>query len=595
MFLPFHVRSRRAGPGFAGTLACALFLPVLCIFASVPASAQSTQYLYQPTIHVPEPAAPGKGMVACQNKKACAVGAQILEEGGNAVDAAVATAFALAVTLPRAGNIGGGGFMLVYLKEQQRVVAIDYREMAPDAIKLAQYLDEDGSTNSRGNRGYLASGVPGTVAGLWLAHEKFGHLPWSKVVDPAVKLAADGITLSWGQALSLNWVKSKGRLVRSSAAPGVFERSDGQPWQAGDRLVQKDLAWSLAQIRDHGAKAFYEGKIAQRLAKGMAEHGGLITLEDLANYKAVASKPVSGTYRGHRVVTMPPPSGGGSSVIEMLNILEHFDMKQFGANSAKALHYEAEAIKLAWVDRIRYAGDPAFSDIPTAGLTSKAYAATRAKLISADRSLPAPELKPGNPWQYETGETTHISVVDADGNAVSNTFTLGSDFGSGVMIEGTGFMLGNLIGNFAISTQARARKNHTEAVINNMLGPGRRPVSSMSPTMVFKNGKLWMVTGSPGGNSIPGTVMQMIVDTVDFGMNIGRATNTPRINQEIRSGKLKMEPEVSPDTIRLLEKWGHVTKIGSEIGATQTLMVDQDGNVMGAADPRRPGSAAVSQ
>jgi gamma-glutamyltranspeptidase/glutathione hydrolase len=577
-----------------GALTCALLLPVLFALASAPASAQSTQYLYQPTIHVPVPAAPGQGMVACQNQVACAVGAQILKDGGNAVDAAVATAFALAVTLPRAGNIGGGGFMLVYLKEQQRVVTIDYREMAPDAIKLAQYLDKDGSVNDHGNRGYLASGVPGTVAGLWMAHEKFGRLPWSKVVQPAAALASKGITLSWGQALSLNWVKTQGRLVRSSAAPAVFERKDGRPWRAGDRLVQPDLAWSLGQIRDHGAKAFYEGEIAQRLAKGMSEHGGLITEKDLARYRAVPADPVTGTYRGYQVVTMPPPSGGGSSVIEMLNILEHFDLKAFGANSARTLHYEAEATKLAWKDRMRYAGDPAFSKVPTDGLVSKDYAAVRAKLISPQRSLPAPQLEAGNPWQFETGETTQISVIDADGNAVSNTFTLGSDFGSGVMIEGTGFMLGNLIGNFSIRAQAEAHRNNTKVIINNILGPGRRPVSSMSPTMLFKDGKLHMVTGSPGGNSIPGTVMQMIVNTVDFGMNIAQATHTPRINQQIRNGKLDMEPEVSPDTIRLLEKWGHVTNIGSEIGCTQTLMVDPDGNVMGAADPRRPGSAAVS-
>lgn len=595
MFLPFHVRSRRARPGFAGALAHVLLLAVFCALAPAPATAQSTQYLYQPTIHVPVPAAPGHGMVACQNEVACSVGAQVLKEGGNAVDAAVATAFALAVTLPRAGNIGGGGFMLVYLKEQQRVVTIDYREMAPDAIKLAQYLDEDGSVNKNGNRGYLASGIPGTVAGLWMAHDKFGRLPWSKVVQPAAELASNGITLSWGQALSLNWVKTQGRLVRSSAAPSVFERTDGRPWRAGDRLVQPDLAWSLGQIRDHGAKAFYEGEIAQRLAKGMSEHGGLITEKDLANYRAVPSDPVAGTYRGYRVVTMPPPSGGGSSVIEMLNILEHFDLKEYGANSAKALHYEAEALKLAWKDRMRYAGDPAFSKIPTHGLVSKEYAASRAKLVSADRSLPAPELKPGNPWQFETNETTHISVIDADGNAVSNTFTLGSDFGSGVMIKGTGFMLGNLIGNFSIRAQAEAQKNNTKLIINNILGPGRRPVSSMSPTMLFKDGKLLMVTGSPGGNSIPGTVMQMIVNTVDFGMNIAQATHTPRINQEIRSGVLSMEPEVSPDTIRLLKEWGHKTETGSEIGCTQTLMVDGDGNVLGAADPRRPGSAAVSR
>lgn len=559
------------------------------------ACAQSSQYLYQDTIHIPVEAMPGHGMVDCQMEVACRVGGQILRDGGNAVDAAVATAFALAVALPRAGNIGGGGFMLVYMKKEDRVVAFDYRSMAPSATKLADYVGGDGKLNGKEEAGYMASGVPGTVAGLWLAHKKFGKLPWNKLVEPAAKLAGDGIHVTVGQALSLNWAKAHHRFVESSEAPKVFVRADGRDWKAGDLLVQSDLAWSLGQIRDHGADAFYKGEVAARLARGMNAHGGIIGLSDLAAYRAEEREPVAGTYRGYRVVTMPPVSGGGTSVIEMLNILENFDLAKYGARSAEVLHYEAEASKLAWRDRVRYAGDPAFAKIPTAGLASKSFAATRAKLISPTRTIAVKDLEPGDPWKFESKETTQISVIDAEGNAVSTTYTLGSDFGSGVMIEGTGFMLGNLISNFSIGQQAESVAKGVAAAINNVLGPGRRPVSSMSPTMVFGKKGLWMVTGTPGGNTIPGTVMQMIVNTVDFGMNIAEATSTARIDQQLRSGILAVEPEVSPDTLARLKEWGHQIEVSRAIGATQTLAVGEDGNIQGAPDPRRPGGVAVEQ
>jgi gamma-glutamyltranspeptidase/glutathione hydrolase len=572
-----------------GRIACALLLALLVAPGGLPsAPAQPRQLLNYAAIHKPVHA--DRGMVASQNEVASAIGAQVLRDGGNAVDAAVATAFAMAVVLPRAGNIGGDGFMLVYLADGKRTIAIDYRSMAPDAATLARYLDDDGKVVGD-TAGYMAAGVPGTVAGLALAHEKYGHLPWKTLLQPAIKLAADGLVLTRDEAFALDWGKE--RLARSTAGAKIFLHPDGSALRAGERLVQADLAWSLRQIAEHGADAFYRGAIAERLAAGMKEHGGLITRADLAAYRAIERDALLGSYRGHGIATMPPVSGGGASVIEMLNILETKDMAGFGAGSADALHAMAEAIKLAWSDRSRFAGDPGFSDIPARGLTSKAYAATRAKLVSPTKTLPAPELAAGDPWPYESTETTQISVIDADGNAVSNTYTLGSDFGSGVMIEGTGFLLGNLIGNFPIRAQARAGEDAKKTMAN-LLGPGRRPVSSMSPTMLFKDGALWMVTGSPGGNTIPGTVMQTIVDVVDFGMNIAEATSMPRIHQEMRSGDLRVERGFSPDTLRLLEARGHGISSGETIGSTQTLLRTANG-VEGAADPRRPGAAAVAQ
>jgi len=562
---------------------------LLALLALSPlASAQTRQLLNYEAIHKPVHAE--RGMVASQNEVASEIGAQVLRDGGNAVDAAVATAFAMAVVLPRAGNIGGDGFMLVYLADGKRTVAIDYRSMAPAAATLDRYLDDDGKVVGD-SAGYTAAGVPGTVAGLALAHRKYGRLPWARLLQPAICLAADGVVLSRDEAFALDWGRQ--RLARSAAGASVFLHPDGSALRAGERLVQADLAWSLRQIADHGADAFYRGEIAERLAVGMAEHGGLITRDDLAAYRAIERDALLGSYRGHGIATMPPVSGGGASVIEMLNILETRDMASFGAGSADAMHAMAEAIKLAWSDRGRYAGDPGFADIPVRGLTSKAYAAERARLISPTKALPAPQLAAGDPWQYESKETTHISVIDADGNAVSNTYTLGSDFGSGVMVEGTGFLLGNLIGNFPASAQARAGKDAKQAM-NNLLGPGRRPVSSMSPTMLFRDGELWMVTGSPGGNTIPGTVMQTIVDVVDFGMNIAEATSMPRIHQEMRSGVLRIERGFSPDTLRILAARGHEVAQDETIGSTQTLLRTEDG-VEGAADPRRPGAAAIAQ
>ncbi|KAF1684938.1 gamma-glutamyltransferase [Pseudoxanthomonas broegbernensis] len=539
---------------------------------------------------IEKPVRAERGMVVSQSEAASAAGARILRAGGNAVDAAVATAFAMAVTLPRAGNIGGDGYMLIHTAGERRTRAIDFRSTAPAAATLERYLDAQGKV-AGDKAGYLAAGVPGTVAGLALAHRKHGRLPWADLLQPAIALAAEGIVLSHDEAFALDWGRQ--RLSLSGPGAAVFLHADGSALRAGERLLQPDLAWSLRQIAEHGEDAFYRGRIAERLAAGMARHGGLITRADLAGYRAIERAALRTTYRGVEVATMPPSSGGGASILEMLNILEHTDLRAQGAGSAAALHAMAEAIKLAWADRGRYAGDPDFATLPTAGVVSKAYAAERAKLISPTRARPAPQAPPGDPWPHESPQTTHFSVVDTDGNAVSATYTLGSDFGAGVMIEGTGFLLGNLVGNFSIEAQAEAARAGEPAPANALL-PGRRPVSSMSPTLLLRDGALWMATGSPGGNTIPGTVMQMIVNVVDFGMNIAEATHAPRIHQEMRGGELRVERGLSPDTVRLLEGLGHRVVPGETIGSTQTLMLGAQG-VEGAADPRRPGAGAVAE
>lgn len=560
----------------------------LALLAPVPLLAQTRQLLNYEAIH--KPVRGDSGMVVSQNALASQIGTQVLRDGGNAVDAAVATAFALAVVLPRAGNIGGDGYMLVHLAAEGRTLAIDYRSAAPAAATLNQFLDGQGRIVGD-KAGWKAAGVPGTVAGLALAHRKYGRLPWEQLLTPAIALAEDGVVLSHDEAFALEWGQQ--RLSLSPAGASVFLHSDGRALRAGERLRQRDLGWTLRQIARGGEAAFYRGVVAERLIKAMERHGGLMTRQDLAAYRAVEREALSTTYRGHTVLTMPPSSGGGTSILQMLNMLEQIDLSSHGAGSAAALHAIAEVTKLAWADRARYAGDPGFVQLPTTGLISKHYAAKRMAFFSPERALDATTLAAGNPLPDESPSTTHFSVFDSEGNAVSNTYTIGSDFGAGVVGEGTGFLLGNLIGNFSLQAQHDMATNPARTT-NNVIGAGRRPVSSMSPTLVLRDGKIRLVTGSPGGNTIPGTVMQSIVDVVDFGLNIAEATALPRVHQDMRSGKLLVERGISPDTLALLRGIGHQIEIGETIGSTQILLVDTRG-VEGAADPRRPGAAAVAQ
>ena len=556
--------------------------------ASSEAWAQKKQLLEYPSIH--SPVVGEKGMVVSQNTIATKVGADILRQGGNAVDAAVATAFALAVTLPRAGNIGGDGFMMVHLAKTGETIFIDYRGVAPKAAKLDTFVDQDGKEiDDVASKGYRAPTVPGTVAGLYLAHQKYGRLPWKTLVEPAYRLAADGVVLSPDEAFVFSWGKQ--RLSESAAGKQAFYKPDGALYRAGETLKQPDLAWSLRQIADKGADAFYRGEIAQRFAADMKAHGGLITAEDLASYKAVIRKPLIGSYRGLTVMTSPPASAGGATLLEMLNILETFDLKASGLGSAKTLHLLAEAMKMAYADRARYLGDTDFVKVPLGGFASKAYGAERAKRINPDRATPAKDLGVGDPWAFESHNTTHFSVADAEGNAVSNTYTLGADFGSGVMVAGAGFVLNNQMNNYAHEAAWRARKAG-KPLPPNALEPGKRVLSTMMPTMIFKDGKPWLITGTPGGATIIDTVLQVIVNTVDFKLNVAEATHQPRIFQDA-SDTLRVEPNFNPDTVALLKAMGPPITSDETMGSAQSIMID-NGLFLGGADPRRPGAEAVA-
>ena len=567
---------------------CAALFAGCLLTLSLAVSAQTRQLLNYEAIH--KPAAGTAGMVVSQNEAASRAGAQVLRDGGNAVDAAVATAFVLAVTLPRAGNIGGDGFMLIHLAGTDQYTAIDYRSAAPALATLDAYVGEDGELQGH-SAGIRSAGVPGTVAGLALAHEKYGRLPWKRLLEPAIAMARDGIVLSADEAFALEWGTE--RLARSEAGAAVFLDADGEALRAGERLVQADLAWTLQRIADHGAQDFYRGEIADRIDAGMRRLGGLLRKEDLAAYRAIERVPLRTTYRGLEVVTMPPASGGGAGIVGTLNLLEQFDLASMGGGSADALHVFAEASKLAWRDRLAHVGDTGFLDVPLEGLAAKSYAAERARLIDMRRATPAVDVGPGDPWAHEGPDTTHFSVVDGDGNVVSNTYTIGADFGSGVMIEGTGFLLGNLIGNFSLRAQREAVREGRPPPPNAMQ-PGRRPVSSMAPTMLARDGKPWLVTGSPGGNTIPGTIVQTIINVVDFGMNLAEATMAPRVHQHMSGeGTLQVERGLSPDTLRLLTERGHAISSGQTIGSTQMLLIGLE-RVEGAADPRRPGAAAIA-
>lgn len=556
--------------------------------AVAPAAAQTRQLLNYQEIH--KPVVAERAMVVSQSDQASRVGAQILREGGNAVDATVAMAFAMAVTLPRAGNIGGDGYMLIHTADGD-AVAIDFRSMAPALAKLEAYVGKDGKLDGSQTAGIRAAGVPGTVAGMALAHERHGRLPWKRLLQPAIELAAQGMVLSRDEAFALAWGRE--RLARSPAGARVFLHPDGTALRAGERLVQSDLAWSLGQIAEHGADAFYRGAIADRLDAGMRANGGLLRKRDLAAYCAIEREPLRSSYRGYTLLTMPPSSGGGPGIAMTLGILERFDLAAMGAGSADALHLVAEATKRAWRDRQAYANDPVAARVPLAGFVSKAYGASRAREISMDRASAVEAVAAGDIWAHEGRETTHFSVVDAQGNAVSTTYTIGSDFGSGVMIDGTGFLLGNLIGNFSLQAQLDARREK-RPVPANALRAGSRPVSSMAPTMLLRGGAPWLVTGSPGGNTIPGTVVQMIVNVADFGMNVAEATAAPRIHQHLAGdGALQFERGIGPDTLRLLEARGHKPRQDETIGSTQTLMLHPD-RVEGAPDPRRPGASAAA-
>jgi gamma-glutamyltranspeptidase / glutathione hydrolase len=532
------------------------------------------------------------GMVASQEARATGIGVDILRRGGNAVDAAVAVGFALAVTLPRAGNLGGGGFMLVHLAGRNETIAIDYRETAPAAATRDMFLDASGEADPRKSRdSALSVGVPGTVAGLALAHEKYGsgRFTLADLIAPSIALAREGIPVDDDLADSLP--RAQPRLVRWPASARIFLKEDGVALGRGDTLVQNDLADSLEAIARGGSEAFYRGVIAERIVAAVQAAGGILSREDLANYRAIARAPVRGTYRGYDIVSMPPPSSGGVHLIQMLNILEGFTLADSGAGSAATLHVMIEAMKRAYADRAQHLGDPAFVAVPVKGLVSKRYAAALREAIDPERATPAQSIRPGDPLPHEGDNTTHYSIVDRDGNAVSNTYTLNFSYGLGMVADGTGILLNNELDDFA----AKAWAPNAYGLVGgeaNAPGPGKRPLSSMTPTIVLKDGEVALVTGSPGGSRIITTVLQVILNVVDHGMNVAEAVLSPRIHHQWLPEAVMAERGFSPDTLRLLEARGHAVRVGATSGSANSILRRPDG-LDGATDTRQRGTLAA--
>jgi gamma-glutamyltranspeptidase / glutathione hydrolase len=532
------------------------------------------------------------GMVITTSGIASDAGASILAKGGNAVDAAVATAFALAVTHPSAGNIGGGGFM-VYRPAKGAPMTVDYREKAPLKSTQTMYLDSTGKINRRLTAtGYLAPGVPGTVRGMAAAHKQWGKLPWKDLVMPAVTLAEKGFPLSSALARSLNReVDSAMKSYPASVA--AYGKPGGGAWKAGDTIVLKDLGHTLRAIAEHGPDAFYTGWIADSIAATMRAHGGLISKQDLAQYDAKMRTPIRGTYHGYELITMPPPSSGGVTMIEMLNILEQFDLPKLGSLSPQSLHYEIEAMRRGYLDRARYLGDPDFVQMPLDKLTSKAYAKTLAATIDPKHASSSAELGKDILGQVastnEEEETTQFSIVDKDGNAVSNTYTLEGGFGSHVVVGGAGFILNNEMGDF----NKKPGETNTRGDIGtpaNLIAPGKRMLSSMSPTIVTKDGALFMVTGSPGGRTIINTVMEIVLNAIDFSMDARGAVATPRFHHQWMPDTVTFERNALPDsTAQRLQAMGHAIKFAGVQGDGHSIIV-KNGVAFGANDKRSPDS-----
>ena len=547
-------------------------------------ASQSAANRYDSSNDIFHPVYGKNGMVASEQGLATQVGLDILKQGGNAIDAAVAVGFALAVVLPNAGNIGGGGFMVLHDDKTGKDVAIDFREIAPAKASRDMYLDNQGNViDGKSLFTHDASGVPGTVAGMEYALKKWGTMPLSKVLEPAIKLADKGFIVS--DVLAQTLKEEKSTLGKWSASKAIFFKN-GEPLKSGDLLVQKDLAKSLRLIAKQGAKAFYQGEIATKIAKEMQSQGGTMTLEDLKAYKVVERQPIIGDYRGYKVVTMPPPSSGGVHLIEILNMLEHYPIKEDGVNSAKNIHHMAESMKLAYADRSEYLGDPDFVKIPVTGLTSKAYANERVKTIDDNKARLSSDIKPGKPQPYESDQTTHFSVMDKAGNAAAVTYTLNLNFGSGIVVEGTGILLNNEMDDFSVKPGVPNAFGLVGGTAN-AIEAKKRPLSSMTPTIVMKNNKPWLVTGSPGGARIITTVLQSVVNTIDHEMNPAEAIITPRVHHQWLPDELRVEAGISPDTIKLLQDKGHKVVTKAPMGRIQIIQADDSG-FYGYSDPRNP-------
>ncbi|MGC2054684.1 MAG: gamma-glutamyltransferase [Pseudolabrys sp.] len=529
------------------------------------------------------------GMVVAQEQRSARIGIEILDRGGNAVDAAVAVGFALAVTYPRAGNIGGGGFMVIHLGKTGEDAAIDYRETAPAAATETMFLDANGEPDPKKSRDSgLSVGVPGTVAGLALAHAKYGSgkLSLAELIEPAIELARNGVEIVDDIADTLPLAQP--RIARWHSSAPVFLNSDGTVLMPGQDLLQPDLAITLRAIASDGPKGFYEGPVAEKIVAAVRKAGGVMTTEDMKNYRAILREPVRGTYRGYDIVSMPPPSSGGVHLIEMLNILEGYDLAKLPRG--ESLHVLAEVMKRAYADRATFMGDPDSVRMPVAGLISKKYAAALQAQIG-NRATPATEVRSGNPADFEGQNTTHFSVIDSDGNAVSNTYTLNFSYGLGLVAEGTGVLLNNELDDFT-SKPGTANAYGLVGYNANLPGPGKRPLSSMTPTIVMKDGKPFLITGSPGGSRIISTVLQIIVNVIDFHLPVDQAVSAPRVHHQWQPDELSAEPGISPEILDGLVKRRHKVVLTPPQTSANSIEITADGYV-GAADRRTRGSLAA--
>jgi gamma-glutamyltranspeptidase/glutathione hydrolase len=559
-----------------------------------PSNAQQGRGFYTPpapgTFH-PVPAE--FGMVVAQEKLAARIGADILRRGGNAVDAAVATGFALAVTYPRAGNIGGGGFMVIHSADRNQDVAIDYRETAPAATTRDIFLGADGKPDIAKSRdSALAIGVPGTVAGLTLALAKYGSgkITLRTILQPAIELAAKGVSIADDSADTLpDWHK---RLAKWPSSAKIFSLADGSSLREGDTLVQRDLAATLTAILQQGPRGFYQGPVAEKLVTSIREAGGIMTLDDLKSYQPVIRNPVRGSYRGYDIISMPQPSSGGVVLLETLNILEGFAMRDLAQGSAPSLHLMIEAMKRAYADRARYLGDPAYVNAPIAALIAKDYAEKQRLSIDLNRATPWTDALSALPPR-EGSNTTHFSVVDSRGNAVSNTTTLNFSYGVGLVAEGTGVLLNNELDDF---TAAPGASNAFGLVgfEANLPGPGKRPLSSMAPTIVLKDGKPVLVTGSPGGSRIISAVLQVIVNVLDYRMDVASAVAAPRLHHQWLPDEVRVERGFADDTLAALRATGHTIVVPLGQTSANTIAVTPNG-LLGAPDPRTRGAEAAGQ
>jgi len=569
---------------------------VLAIACCFPASAQEQGrgFYAPPPTYARHAVAAEHGMVVAQEKIGAQIGADILRQGGNAVDAAVATGFAMAVTYPRAGNIGGGGFMVIHSRDRQEDTTIDYRETAPAAMTPDIFLGADAKPDIAKSRdSALGIGVPGTVAGLALALEKYGsgNFTLAQILKPAIDLARGGFVLAGDLADTMP--SGQRRLARWPSATRIFSGADGKSLRDGDTLVQTDLATTLSAIAEQGPRGFYEGRVAEKLVKAIVGAGGIMSLDDLKSYQAVIRAPVRGTYRGYDIVSMPLPSSGGVVLLEALNILEGFPMPEMKQGSAPSLHVMIEAMKRAYADRARFLGDPSFVKAPIATLTAKDYGAKQRASIDPDHATPSIDVGTPAAPPREGSNTTHYSVVDSRGNAVSNTYTLNFPYGVGLVAEGTGVLLNNELDDF---TAAPGASNAFGLVgfEANLPGPGKRPLSSMSPTIVLKDGNPVLVTGSPGGSRIISTVLQVIVNVLDYRMDIAAAVAAPRLHHQWLPDEVRIERGFADDTLAALRAKGH--SVIEPMGQTSanSIAVTENG-LLGAPDPRTRGADAAGQ